>query len=277
MSMEFSLYGLHRGSSIEPAVLARRARMAEQAGFDALWVGDHIALPAGVGDDDDRLEAISALTFLAAVTERVRLAVGVLVMPQRQPVLLAKQLTSVDVLSGGRLTIGVGVGYVEAELTALGASLADRGARTDEHLAAMIELWSGQTASFHGSWVQFADVVERPQPVQRPHPPIVVGGHSSAAMQRAIRTGGWFGWNVDVDETAQLVQQLGRLQSQVERPDHLGRVEVTIRPKGAVDLDTVRRFADVGVDRLVLQPTDSHGAEIEQVIAQAGNDLIGQG
>src|SRR5947208_3518262 len=100
--MKFALYGLHRGSSAEPQTLAKRARLAEEVGFEALWVGDHIALPIGLPDppDQPRLEALVALTHLAALTSRVRLGVGVLVLPQRQPVLLAKQLASIDVLSG---------------------------------------------------------------------------------------------------------------------------------------------------------------------------------
>jgi hypothetical protein len=95
-------------------------------------------------------------------------------------------------------------------------------------------------------------------------------------MRRAIRLGGWFGWDVDVDQTAQLIQRLRQLASEVERPEQLGRLEVTVRPKGVVDLDTVRRFADAGVDRLVLLPATSNGPEIERVIEHAGSELIGR-
>lgn len=197
--MKIALYGLHRGSSAEPDVLARRARRAEEVGFEGLWVGDHIALPAGGTDPSDqpRLEAVVALAHLAALTTRIRLGFGVIVLPQRQPVLLAKQLTSIDVLSGGRLTVGVGVGYVEAELTALGASLADRAARTDEYLAAMRALWASPVPSFAGQFVAFDGVLQRPRPVQQPHPPIVVGGESRGAYRRAARSGnGWYGWEL---------------------------------------------------------------------------------
>lgn len=161
--LKLALFGLHRGGSADPGTLVRRARAAEAAGFEALWVGDHIALPAGAAHppEEPRLEALVALAYLAAVTSRVRLGIGVIVLPQRQPVLLAKQLTSVDVLSGGRLTVGVGVGYVEPELRALGASLADRGARTDEYLAAMRALWDEPVPTFSGRFVSFGGVVER--------------------------------------------------------------------------------------------------------------------
>ena len=119
----------------------------------------------------------------------VKLGVGVLVLPQRQPVLLAKQLSSIDVLSKGRLTIGIGVGYLEPELRATGASLADRGARADEYLAAMLNLWEPRVRPFAGRFVSFADVVERPLPTQVPHPPIVIGGNSPAAHRRAVKSG----------------------------------------------------------------------------------------
>jgi len=137
--VKFALFGLHRGTSIQPDTMVREAKLAEESGFEAIWVGDHVALPRDLGDAAQvpRLEALVALSYMAAVTTRVRLGAGVIVLPQRQPVLLAKQLTSIDVLSKGRLTVGIGVGYVDAELRALGASLADRGARTDEYLAAL--------------------------------------------------------------------------------------------------------------------------------------------
>ena len=180
-ALKIGLYGLHRDGGTNPDRLARRARLAEEAGFESLWVGDHIALPpvTASGEFDPspmpRLEAVTAIAYLAAVTERVRLGLGVIVVPQRQPVLLAKQLSTLDVLSAGRLIVGVGVGYIEPELRALGVSLGERGARTDEYLAAMRSLWDTPVPSFAGEFVSFSGVVQRPLPVQRPHPSILVG------------------------------------------------------------------------------------------------------
>ena len=131
----FGLFGVHRGRNAEPDALGRRARLAEEAGFESVWVGDHISLPMGAQavaaypPEQPRLEALTTLSYLAGITSRVRLGVGVIVVPQRHPLLLAKQLTTVDVLSKGRLIFGIGVGYVPAELEALGASMRDRGAR----------------------------------------------------------------------------------------------------------------------------------------------------
>jgi probable F420-dependent oxidoreductase len=277
--VEFALFGLHRGSSADPDVLARRARLAEDAGFEALWVGDHIALPADAPDSatQPRLEAVIALTYLAALTRRVRLGVGVIVLPQRQPVLLAKQLTSLDVLSGGRLTVGVGVGYVERELRALGASLADRAARTDEYLAAMRALWDEPVPAFEGRFVSFSEVVQRPLPAQRPHPPIVIGGHSPAAYRRAVTAGnGWYGWDLGVDETAAALSSLRETAERCERPARLGELEITITPPGMPDADTARRYAEVGVHRLSVQPHTMDGDAIEELITTVGDTLIGR-
>ena len=240
--MKFGLYGLHRGSSVDRDVLRRRAIAAEEAGFESLWVGDHIV------DPNPRLEALVALTYLAAVTDRVRLAVGVLVLPQRQPVLLAKQLASIDELSRWRLIVGIGVGYVESELNAFGVTLAQRATRTDEHLDVMLARWNEST--------------------NPSRPPIVAGGHSDAALARAARVGdGWFGWDLDVAEAAALVERLRK-----QRPDGF---EITVKPKASVDLDIAREYARIGVDRLILHPHDVHDNSIDDLITDAAQNLLG--
>lgn len=277
--LKLGLCGLHRGSSVEPAVLSRRAQQAEAAGFESLWVGDHIALPFGADDppDQPRLEAVVALSYLAAVTKRVRLIAGVFVLPQRQPVLLAKQLTSIDVLSRGRLSIGIGVGYLEPELRAFGVALSERGSRTDEYLAAMRALWAEPTPRFAGEFVSFADVIERPRPIQQPHPPILVGGHSHAAHRRAIESGdGWYGWDLDLDQTSQALSALRAAAVQYERPAGLGELEITITPRGDVDLELAQRYADLGVHRLTIQPYTMDGSVIDEVIAHVGGTLAGR-
>jgi probable F420-dependent oxidoreductase len=280
--MKFGIFGLHRGSSADPEVLTRRAVRAEELGFESLWVGDHIALPSGEDSGNmprqARLEALVALTFMAAVTTRVRLGVGVIVLPQRQPVLLAKQLACLDVLSGGRLTIGIGVGYMEAELRALGASLADRGARTDEYLAAMRALWSGEPASFSGRFVEFHNVVQRPLPVQQPHPPIIFGGQSPAALRRTVLSGdGWHGFDLDLDATAKAIVDLQDASVRHARPHERGPLEISITPPaGALSLETAQRYADLGVDRLVVEPHHMDGTEIDDLMTQLANTVVGR-
>lgn len=275
--MKLGLYGLIRGSGVDPETVARRARSAERAGFESVWVGDHIALPPDRGGERLRLEVVTALSYVAGVTERIRLGFGVIVLPQRQPVLLAKQLATVDVLSGGRVLVGIGVGYVEPELQALGASLADRGARTDEYLAVLRALWTGQPVSFDGRFVSFPEVVQLPPPRQQPHPPIVVGGHSPAAMRRAVRAGhGWYGVYLGVDETADMLARLREVTAGVDRPAELGELEITVTPPGPVDLDTARQYADLGVHRLLIQSADVDGSDLDTLIDSAAEHLIGR-
>jgi probable F420-dependent oxidoreductase len=280
--LKLALFGLHRGGSADPDTLAQRARRAEDAGFESFWVGDHIALPAtpppgGDPASQPRLEAVVALAYMAALTSRVRLAIGVIVLPQRQPVLLAKQLTTVDVLSKGRLIVGIGVGYLEPELHALGASLADRGARTDEYVAAMRALWDEPTPSFAGRFVSFSGVIERPRPVQRPHPPIVIGGHSPAAYRRAIQVGnGWHGWDLDLAKTTQALTALRETARHAERPAGLGELEITITPPGVPDVATARRYADLGVHRLAIQPHTMDGSAMDELITTVGDTLVGR-
>jgi probable F420-dependent oxidoreductase len=266
--VRFGLYGLHKGENAVPEALTQRARAAEDAGFESIWIGDHIALPPDAPDDahDPRLEAIVTLAHLAAVTRRVRLALGVIVLPQRQPVLLAKQLTSIDVLSEGRLIVGLGVGYVEAELRALGATLADRGARTEEHIAAMRALWDEPSPQFEGRFVSFSNVLQRPRPVQRPHPPLVMGGESRAAYRRARAAGAWYAWEPTPEHVAAVRAQLG---AEVE-------ITVTPSPPGPIEPELARRYADAGVARLVLQPPDTTGASMDELIAATRETLIGR-
>lgn len=275
--MRFGLYGLQRGGGVEPGTLAMRGRLAEQAGFESVWVGDHIALPAEQGGEQPRLEVVVAVSYLAAATSRVRLGFGVIVLPQRQPVLLAKQLASIDILSQGRLTVGIGVGYVEPELRAMGVPLAGRGARTDEYLAAMRCLWTEQAPSFSGRFVEFAGVFQRPRPVQRPHPPVVIGGHSTAAFRRAITAAnGWYGVYLDVEQATATLAGLRKAAAGCDRPASLGELEITVTPPGPIDLATARRYADLGVHRLVITPSADDRSSVERLIASAGENLIGQ-
>jgi probable F420-dependent oxidoreductase len=276
--VKYALYGLHRGSSVDPQRLRARAVRAEEVGFEGLLVGDHIALPSDSPDPatEPRLEAVCALMFLAASTTTIGLGAGVLVLPQRQPVLLAKQLASLDVLSGGRLSVGVGVGYVEAELAAFGVSLADRAAMTDEFLDVLAGLWTGGPASFEGRWVRFSDLAQAPAPAQRPRPPIVVGGDVRATYARAARIGdGWFGWDLDVDQTVRAIAALEAARDEVG--GGRGRLEVTIAlaPEWPVTPDLAAAYAEAGVDRLVLRPADFTGSEIDELIERTAEELIG--
>src|SRR5262245_38134886 len=198
--MKFGLHSVNLHSCSHPEAAARLARAAEAAGFESLWVADHIVLPdppvAGrpMAPDMRLLDPIVSLTFLAAHTSRVLLGTGVIILPQRQAVVLAKQLASLDVLSKGRLVFGLGVGWCEPEMRASGASFPGRGRIADDYLAAMRALWTQPSPSYRGPHVSFTGVQAMPRPVQSPVP-IVVGGRTPPAFRRAVTKGnGWYGF-----------------------------------------------------------------------------------
>jgi probable F420-dependent oxidoreductase len=284
--LRFGLHGINSRLCSDPIVATRVARQAEEAGFDSLWAGEHVVLPdprtsdSPMDPDDPILDPIVALTYVAASTEHILLGTGVIILPQRQPLVLAKELASLDVLSGGRLLFGIGAGYFAPEFAAIGVPLADRGARTDDYLAAMRAIWAGRDASHHGLFAAFSSVTAYPLPVQRPGPRIVVGGHSPAAYRRAVEQAhGWYGWGQDPDGAARAIAALRHAEQDYERPAALGRLEVSITPPGWpawVDKATAERYAATGIDRLILQIGPMSVEEIERRLHQAANEMVGQ-
>src|SRR5215217_3987702 len=152
--MKFGLFAVNMYACSYPETAIQVAQLAEEAGFESLWAGEHVVLPdpqaprSPMAPHDRILDPLIALTYLAAHTSRVRLGTGVIVLPQRNPLVLAKQLASLDVVSGGRLVVGIGAGYLEPELAAIGVPMAERGARTDEYLAAMRALWTSGAPAY---------------------------------------------------------------------------------------------------------------------------------
>ena len=272
--MKIGLYALHRGGNVDPDRVRDCAQRCERLGFESLWVGDHIALPDDAPDSatEPRTEALTTLAYIAAVTVTVKLGVGVLVLPQRHPVLLAKQLTTIDTLSKGRLLVGVGVGYVEAELAAFGVTLAERAERTEEYLAATRAMWT-QTRTFRGRHVQWDGVVQSPVPLRPSGPPIILGGHARPALTRAARLAdGWFGWNLTCDEAAGYVDQLRRYRRETGRSDPL---EITVVPAQLPSRSDRDAYAAAGVDRLVLVPDEMTADTTDRLIDHAAVELLG--
>lgn len=260
MTMQLGVNGLNAKAGLAPEVTARLAGLAEDLGYTSWWAGDHVVLPSPRTPDtpmdprDPILDPLVHLTYVAALTRRVELGTGIVILPQRNPLVLAKQAASLDVLSGGRLLLGVGAGYLEPEMTAVGVPFAERGRRTDEYIDAMVQLWTAERPRMDGRYVRFADVDAHPRPAREGGPRIVVGGQSDAAFRRALtRAHGWFGVGTP-DELAANIARLKRVADGVERPARLGRLEITAMQLQPVDEGTADRFADLGVDRLLVYP-----------------------
>ena len=257
--MEIGYFGLNQGPFCGPENMAALVQTLEQLGYESVWTGEHVILmdpheaPSPVPPETPFLDTIAALSFAAAHTRTLKLGSGIVLLPQRNPVVLAKELAGVDVLSGGRLLFGVGAGYVPREFETLGIPYAERGARMTEHIEVIRTLWTQERPTFEGRFTQFSGIQSHPHPRQKPHPPIHVGGMSAAAHKRAVAQGnGWYGFFLDPDATEAALKSLEEAASQVERPAELGALEITITPPGPVDPDTAKRFEDLGVHRLVL-------------------------
>ena len=197
-----------RGPMSSPEALAKLAKHGEDLGYDSLFIGDHIAVPRTIGspypyteggefpgaDSGESLEQLTTLAYLAGRTEKIRLVTSVLIVPHRNPILAAKALATLDVLSGGRLVVGVGVGWMREEFEALGLPpFEERGAVTDEYIRAFKELWTSDDPEFQGKYCSFSNITFLPKPVQKPHPPIWVGGESRPALRRTAELAdGWY-------------------------------------------------------------------------------------
>ncbi len=264
--MKFGLRYANIGplSRREPAL--ELARFAEELGFESLWTIEHVVIPAGYTSaypysDDGRfgwpenLEYPDPLPWLATIagaTERIRLGTAIVILPQRNPVVLAKELATIDVMSGGRLLFGIGVGWLAEEFAAIGVPFDERAARTDEAIEVLRCLWSEDEASFAGRFTDLDRALMFPKPIQevggRPGVPILVGGHSKAAARRAGRLGdGFFPARATPEDLGPLVDVVR--SSAIDAGRDPAAIEITAG--NVLDLDTARRFEDLGADRLM--------------------------
>ncbi|HUF93312.1 MAG TPA: LLM class F420-dependent oxidoreductase [Candidatus Limnocylindria bacterium] len=270
-----------------PQIIRSTAVRAEQLGYESVWVSDHVVVPHAnvVNFGETVFDPLVTLAVLAGATSRVRLGTTVLIVPYRNPVVTAKMVSSLDALSGGRVVLGVGAGWVAAESAALGVPFAERGAMTDEYLDVMRELWTSDAPSFTGTYAQLGGLVFEPKPVQQPHPPIWVGGHSRAALRRAVRVGeAWHPINRPAGDLRAGRAELARLSALSGRPSppaitlrndvrilapgaepppsaHAGRV-LAGEPDALVD--QLNELADCGVEHLVLEFLATDGPDLDE-------------
>lgn len=274
----------------EPDRAVAMAQAAEAAGFESLWCPEHVVVAvsdgatpyAGSADGKmDRLwrrggipDPLIWLSFVAAQTTTIQLGTNVVIVPEHQPAVLAKSVASLDVLSGGRVQLGVGVGELPEEYQAVGMDFANRGKRMDEYLAAMRLLWRDEVATYHGEHVHFDQVRCDPSPV-RGTVPIHVGGASPAAVRRAARAGdGYFPW---VGPQLEIAPTLRRAIADVRvECERIGRdpdeIEYTVG--GARTADEAARMAELGVDRCTIAIRAKDLAEVRNELARFGDDVI---
>jgi probable F420-dependent oxidoreductase len=243
--MKIGFFGINFGVAGDPDAMVTIAKAAEAAGLESVWTGEHVVLPdprvppSPVDPEAPMLDPAIALSHIAAHTDRLRLGTGIIILPQRNPLVLAKELASLDVVSKGRLIFGLGAGYLEPEFRALGAPFEDRGAVTDESIEVLKAMWTMEKPAYHGRFFSFSGIDAYPRPVQRPHPPIVIGGMSRSAARRTARYGnGWYGFRTDIETTG-------------ERPAGLGEVEISVTPPMRLTIDIIDRYSEIGVHRLI--------------------------
>jgi probable F420-dependent oxidoreductase len=253
---------------VRPAHMADVARRAEALGFESVWVPEHLVFPTAFASkypytadgvppvtvDKPLLDPLMILAHLAAVTTRIRLGTNVYVLPLRHPIVTARLAVTLDVLSQGRLSLGIGVGWLAEEFRAVGVDFETRGGRTREAVRVMKALFTEAEPSFRGRYFAFDPVRFEPKPVQRPHPPFLFGGESDTALRRAAALGdGWYGVGHDPASAAVQVTKLRALLAEAGRA--AAPFEITVSHAGGkLDRDAVRRYQDVGVDRVVVLP-----------------------
>jgi probable F420-dependent oxidoreductase len=266
--MKFGIMFANTGHGSSPEGATAVATAAEAGGFEAIWTVEHVVVPsgyesqypydpsgkmAGGAEEFDLPDPLIWLTWVAAQTTRIKLATGILIVPQRNPVITAKELATLDHLSGGRMMLGVGAGWLAEEFDALNASFGDRGKRLDEYVAIMRALWSGTKTSFHGEFFDFTDCISLPRPTNGTIP-VIVGGHSPAAAKRAGRIGdGFFPGSASATEIGELITLVRQTAEEHGRdPDAIEMIAGAGAPPGPKLDARVEELAAIGVTHAIV-------------------------
>ena len=282
--MKFGIIFANIGPAVQPDYAARFGQLAEENGIESVWTVEHVVVPAGYesqypysptgrmpGPEESPIpDPLIWLTYIAAVTTTLRLGTGVLILPQRNPVVLAKEVATLDVLSKGRAMLGIGVGWLEEEFDCIGVPFSERAARTDEYVAALRELWGADEPTFSGQFTSFEKAKSYPKPAQG-QVPIVVGGHTKAAARRAGRLGdGFFPASTTPEDLAGLLDVMRKAAADAGRDGDA----IEISAGGAMDVDGIKRFADLGVSRIVIPPLGFDEETLKTQLGQFNENVI---
>jgi probable F420-dependent oxidoreductase len=281
--MKFGIGFATSGAFSDPKLLGHLATTAERCGFESLWSVEHVAIPvkhlpypgskdgqmAG-GDDVAIPDPLIPLAYVAAITKTIKLGTGVLILPQRHPIYTAKEVATVDVLSGGRVMLGIGSGWMKEEFESLGIDFHQRGARTDEAIQALRALWSAGTSSFEGKHFRFGPLHSYPKPINK-NVPIHVGGNSPAAARRAGRYGDGFFPPAMNPEKLKALFAIVRAEAQKAGRNPEG---IEFSCLGSAKADTLKPLADLGVSRMVINPPGINPEVITQRLEKFQEEVI---
>ena len=256
--MKIGIFGINTGACAEPQTAAKVAVGAEQIGGESLWTAEHVVLPdpreapSPADPETPFLHPSTILAYIANVTEEIKLGTGITLIAQRNPVVLAKEMGSLDVISSGRLLLGIGAGYLHQEFSALGVDFSSRGAKTDESIEIIRALWNQTNPEYQGKFIQFKNIQAQPRPIQAGGPPIIIGGTSPAALRRTVTHGnGWYGFALDVETTKSVLENLEIAKSRYERDPNLGPISISVTPPSRPNKAMMEEYAAIGVDRYI--------------------------
>jgi probable F420-dependent oxidoreductase len=283
--MKIGLMFVNSGPFSQPELLAHLAVTAEKCGVESLWTVEHVVIPQGYqspypyaksgkipgGEDVAIPDPLLPLGYIAAITSKVKLATGVMILPQRNPLYVAKEMATLDLLSHGRTILGIGSGWLKEEFDALGLDFHVRGARTDEAIKSLRALWNDNPSSFHGKHFDFGPLMSFPKPAQKGGVPIHVGGHSPAAARRAGRLGD--GFFPAIGEIPKLNELFAIMREEAAKCGRKAEA-IELSCMGRASLDTIKKFEDIGIRRVVVPPPGFDKDNLTRGLEQMGNDLI---
>jgi probable F420-dependent oxidoreductase len=284
--MKLGLMFANSGPFANPQLMAHLAQAAERFGFESIWTVEHVVIPQNYqspypyspsgkipGSEDVPIpDPLLPLAYAAAITKTLRLGTGVMILPQRHPLYVAKEVATLDVLSNGRVILGIGSGWLKEEFDSLGLDFHQRGARTDEAINSLRALWSPEAASsFHGKHFSFGPVKCFPKPVQKGGVPIVVGGHSPAAAKRAGRYGnGFFPAIAEPDKLKELFAMMSAEAKKAGRDPK----EIELSCMGRAKVDALKGLQDIGVERVVVPPPAYDPEGITRGLEKIANEVL---
>jgi probable F420-dependent oxidoreductase len=284
--MKLGLMFANSGPFANPQLFAHLAQSAEHFGFESIWTVEHVVIPQNYqspypyspsgkipGSEDVPIpDPLLPLAYAAAITKTLKLGTGVMILPQRHPLYVAKEVATLDVLSNGRVVLGIGSGWLKEEFDSLGLDFHQRGKRTDEAIQSLRALWSPDAASaFHGKHFNFGPVKCFPKPVQKPGVPIVIGGHSPAAAKRAGRYGD--GFFPALGETDKLKGLFAMMSEEAKKAGRDPKA-IELSCMGRAKVDSLKALEDIGISRVVVPPPAYDPEGITRGLERIANEVI---